>query len=417
MYVELITIGDELLLGFTIDTNAAFIARELAAIGVEIARHGTVGDDAEMIASAVREALERTGAVITTGGLGPTSDDKTRPAIAELLGRAMREDAEIVQQLERRFTQLGYPMPQTNRAQALVPEGARLLRNRHGTAPGLWMEDERGRWVVMLPGVPREMRGMMRDELLPLLSERVGENPPVLLSRTLRTTGIGESALAELLGEHARQVDGMAVASLPGWEGTDLRITAHGLPAAVADAKLAAGIATLRARVERYVYGQGSADLAALVLDLCRSRRLRVATAESCTGGMLGERITAVPGSSDVYLGGVIAYANDAKVKELGVDPHAMAQQGAVSEIVARQMAAGICSRFGTEIGVGITGIAGPDGGTAEKPVGTVWIAVQNQGAPATLGRVYVGDRDEIRRRACQSALDLIRRPLAGLPT
>lgn len=416
MRVELITIGDELLLGFTIDTNAAYIAREMAAVGVEIVRRTTVGDDADSIAAAVREALDRAGAVITTGGLGPTSDDMTRPAIAALFGRAMREDAEIVRELERRFAQVGYPMPPNNRAQAMVPEGARVLRNRHGTAPGIWLDDERGRWVAMFPGVPRELRGMVRDELTPLMLERVGESAPVVLSQTLRTTGIGESALAELLGEHARQVEGLPVASLPGWEGTDLRITARGLPLAQAEAKLAAGIATLRARAERYVYGEGNADLAALVIELCRARRLRVATAESCTGGMLGERITAVSGSSDVYLGGVVAYANDVKVRELGVEARAIADEGAVSETVARQMAAGICARFGTEIGIGITGIAGPDGGSADKPVGTVWIAIQVSGQLSALGRVYVGDREEIRRRACQSALDLTRRALESLP-
>lgn len=414
MRIEVITIGDELLLGFSIDTNGAQIARTLAALGVEVVRRSTVGDEADEIVRVVREALDRTGAVITTGGLGPTADDLTKPAIASLFGRELYLDEDILHRIEERFRAFGYrgPMPPGNRQQAFIPEGARILRNDHGTAPGIWLEDERGRWVAMLPGVPREMNGMVADVLMPLLRERVGEDPAVVLSRTLRTTGIGESALAELLGDYARQVEGLSVAYLPGWQGTDLRLTARGVSAAKARALLDAASARLCERAGRHVYAEDDTDLAAVVLALCREASLNIATAESCTGGMLGARLTAIPGSSDVYRGGVVVYANELKIALLGVEEEDLRRHGAVSEEVATSMARGARTRLSAQIGIAITGVAGPGGGTPEKPVGTVWIAVDFGGSVRTHGRVLIGDREEIRRRACQAALDMVRRGL-----
>ena len=416
MQIELLTIGDELLLGFTVDTNAAFLARTLAEIGVEIVHRSTVGDDADRIAAAVAEAIERTGAVITTGGLGPTADDRTRPAIAKLFGRELVRDDRIVAQIQQRFWRLNVAqMPATNIVQAMVPAGARVLDNRHGTAPGLFLDDARGRWVVMLPGVPREMRGMTVDTVVPLVRELVGDAPSIVVSRTLRTTGIGESALAERLGDLAREVDGMPLAFLPGWEGVDLRLTSRGHTAAEAQAELDAAARMLRDVAGPIVYGEQGDDLASLVIAMCRDRALRIATAESCTGGLLGARITQIPGSSDVYAGGIIAYANEVKVAQLGVRDATLATHGAVSEEVAREMAEGVQRTLGTSIGVGITGIAGPGGGSPEKPVGTVWLAVSGIGDTRSLGRVYVGDREEIRLRATQASLDLVRRALGSL--
>jgi nicotinamide-nucleotide amidase len=411
--VEVITIGDELLLGFTIDTNAAYLARELAGIGVEIVRRSTVGDTAGAIAAAVGEALDRTGAVITTGGLGPTSDDLTKPSIAALFGRAMRLDEAILAQLAERWARRGLPLPlpAPNRQQAMIPDGARILVNRHGSAPGIWLEDERHRWVAMLPGVPREMRGMLGDELLPVLMTRHGgSSAGVVRSRTVRTTGIAESTLAERLGDLAGGIDGMPLAYLPGVDGVDLRLTARGVAADRAESALAAGEAALRDRIGgQYVYGVGDQDLAGIVLDLCRSRRLRIAVAESCTGGLLGGRLTAIPGSSDVFWGGVIAYDNSVKTDVLGVDASVLERAGAVSNEVADQMAAGVRARMGTEIGVAITGIAGPGGGTPEKPVGTVSIGWSGAVDRRSVQTRLFGDRDEVRHRATQAALNGLR--------
>jgi len=417
--VELITIGDELLLGFTIDTNAAHISRTLAASGVEIVRRTTVGDEAEKIAQAVREALERTAAVITTGGLGPTSDDLTKPAIAKIFGREMKLDEALLAKLEERW-RTRFPnsrFPATNRVQAEIPDGARILTNRHGTAPGIWLEDDKGRWVAMMPGVPREMRGMLAEELLPAIKSRARGEESVVLSRTLRTTGIAESAIAELLGPSflgAPNTDlgSLPLAYLPGVAGVDLRVTAKGLPRAHAEKLVSEAIVKLKTRVAAYAYGEDDADLAAVVLEQCRALEYKLAVAESCTGGMLGERLTNIPGSSDVFLGGVIAYHNDVKENLLGVRTEDLEQYGAVSERVASQMASGVREKFGADVGVSVTGIAGPGGGTAEKPVGLVWIAVHASEVKARRFHV-VGDRAEIRQRAAQAALEMVRRALS----
>lgn len=420
LQVELITIGDELLLGFTIDTNAAHIARTLAASGVEIVRRTTVGDDAEIIARAVREALDRTGAVITTGGLGPTSDDLTKPAIAKIFGREMKLDEAFASRLEDRW-RARFPntrFPATNRTQAEIPEGARILTNRHGTAPGIWLEDEKGRWVAMMPGVPREMRGMLAEELLPAIRARAKGEESVVLSGTLRTTGIAESAIAELLGPAflggpETELGSLPLAFLPGIAGVDLRVTAKGLPRARAEKLVEEAIVKLKGRVSAYAYGEDDADLAAVVLEQCRTSGYKLAVAESCTGGMLGERLTSVPGSSDVFLGGVIAYHNDVKLSLLGVRAEDLERYGAVSEQVALQMASGVRQKLGADVGVSVTGIAGPGGGTAEKPVGLVWIAVHGSEPKARRFHV-VGDRAEIRQRAAQAALEMVRRALSN---
>lgn len=414
MQIELLTIGDELLLGFTIDTNAAYLARTLAAIGVEIVHRTTVGDDAEQIAAAVSEAIERTGAVITTGGLGPTADDRTRPVIAKLFGRELVLDDAIVEQIRSRFNRIGVgTMPASNVVQAMVPSGARVLTNNHGTAPGLWIEDSKGRWVAMLPGVPREMRGLTNDSILPILRERIGAAPGAIISRTVRTCGIGESALAERLGDLGKSVNDMPVAFLPGWPGVDLRVTSRTLAPDAAVRALDDAERELRSVAGQVVYGTESDDMAELVIDMCRERGYSIAVAESCTGGLLGARLTAISGSSDVFHGGVIAYENSVKTKLLGVSDVSLSTRGAVSEEVAREMAEGGMKALGTTIGIAITGIAGPGGGTPEKPVGTVWIAVAGLGETRALGRTFIGDREEIRLRATQASLDLVRRAMA----
>jgi nicotinamide-nucleotide amidase len=414
--IEIITIGDELLLGFTVDTNAAYAARRLADIGIVVARRTTVGDDLTGIETAVRAALDRTGAVLTSGGLGPTSDDMSKPAVARVFGRELQLDEEQLRRIEERWRKrFGGPLPATNRAQAFMPVGAEKLQNNHGSAPGVWLQDDAGRWVAMLPGVPREMRGMLDDTLIPRL--RATSTGRVVRSRTLRTTGVPESALAELVRAMQPGLE-LPLAYLPSAEGVDLRLTSRELQSHQADALLEAQARRLTDALGAAIYDDGAnsgqSDLAALVLDACRHRGLTLAVAESCTGGLLGARLTAIPGSSDVVLGGVIAYANAVKTDVLGVDLAALERDGAVSESVVLGMAAGARRVTRADVGVAITGIAGPTGGTADKPVGTVWIATDVQGRTASRRLNLIGDRDEIRVRAAQSALALVRASLPG---
>lgn len=412
MDLELVTIGTELLLGFTVDTNGAEIGRALAAAGVRVVRRTSVGDDGDTVAAAVREALARTGAVLCTGGLGPTRDDVTKRSVAALFGRPLRFDDAIWAELEARLARLGRRPAAANRCQAEVPEGAVVLPNRWGTAPGLWLEGEPG-LVVLLPGVPREMRGLLEHEVLPRLTRR-GDASATIRSRQLRTTGIAESSLAELVAGAEEALAPLTLAYLPGVEGVDLRLTAWHLPADEADRRLGEGLAWLRARAGRHAYAEGDDDLALVVLERLRARGWSLGVAESCTGGMLGARLTAIAGSSDVFMGGTIAYANRVKEAALGVPPGALAAHGAVSEPVARAMAEGARARHGVDCALAITGIAGPGGGTAEKPVGTIWLACATPEGTRAERIAVPGNRDEIRRRGAQAALYLLWRELGA---
>ena len=421
MNLEVLTIGTELLLGHTIDTNAAELGRALAAAGVEIVRHTTVSDRPAAIRDAVADALARTGAVLTTGGLGPTRDDMTKRVVAELWQRPLELDPVALEALELRFKRLGrWPMPAANRTQAEVPRGATVLPNPRGTAPGLWLEDAAtNRLVILLPGVPSEMRGLLVEEVLPRLVARQqraaggqGTPPRVVLSRTLRTTGVPESALAERVEPVEEGLGPLTLAYLPSEAGVDLRLTAWALEPGEAEQRLREGIGRLRDLLGLHCYGEEQADLAAVVLEAVRRRRGHLAVAESCTGGLLGERLTAVPGASDVFVGGVVAYADRIKTELLGVPEAVLAQHGAVSEETVRAMVVGAQRAFLADCAAGVTGIAGPDGGTPEKPVGTVWLAAAAGANIRAVRRMFPGDRGEIRARAAQAALDLLRRLL-----
>ncbi|HVH67753.1 MAG TPA: competence/damage-inducible protein A [Gemmatimonadales bacterium] len=413
MKLEVVTIGTELLLGHTVDTNAAELGRALAAAGAEITRHTTVADRPEAIRAAVAEALERTGFVITTGGLGPTRDDMTKTVIAELVGKPLTLDEPLLASLEARFARMNRPMPASNRTQAEIPTGATILPNPRGTAPGLWIEDDRGRVAVLLPGVPREMRGLLVEELVPRLVQRQGDARAVVLSRTVRTTGIPESALAERVGEIEPEIAPLTLAYLPSVEGVDLRVTAWRLEPAEAAARLTSVVDRLAAAAGEHAYGTDDVDLAAVVLDRLRVGRHRLGVAESCTGGLVAERITNIPGASDTFIGGVVAYADVVKTAALKVPLEILEAYGAVSEETVRAMAEGAQRLFSADCTIAVTGIAGPGGGTPEKPVGTVWLAARVHTTTRAVKRVLPGDRREIRARAAQGGLDLLRRLLA----
>jgi nicotinamide-nucleotide amidase len=416
MDIELVTIGTELLLGFTVDTNGAEIARGLAGLGVRVTRRTAVADSPEAIRAAVGEALRRTGAVLTTGGLGPTRDDISKQVVAELFGAPLRFDESVWQHLVERFRRFGRVPVESNRGQAEVPEGAVVLRNRWGTAPGLWLSGPPG-IAIMLPGVPYEMRMLLEHEVLPRLA--AAATGGVIRSLLVRTTGIPESTLAERMGEIERDISPLSLAYLPGIEGVDLRISAWKLPPDEADRRLREAAELVAARAGSHAYGLGDDDLAGVVLQAARDRGLTIGTAESCTGGLLGGRLTDIPGSSSVYRGGVVCYANELKTSLLGVPPATLDTYGAVSEPVALAMAEGAVARLGVDVAVSVTGIAGPGGGSADKPVGTVWIGIAGAHGPSARRTVLGGGRHEVRARAAQAALYLVLRRLratAGEP-
>jgi competence/damage-inducible protein CinA-like protein len=415
MDLELVTIGTELLLGFTLDTNSAEIGRALAAQGIRLPRRTSVSDRADDIREAVGAALLRTGAVLTTGGLGPTSDDVTKQTVAELFGIPVVFDDSLWQGLLERYARYRRTPTANNRSQAEIPEGAVVLPNRWGSAPGLWLEGAAG-LVIMLPGVPVEMRNLLHHEVLPRLSRRVGASEGVIRSGTVRTTGIAESALAERLGDIEARLAPLTLAYLPGVTSVDLRVTAWDLPAAEADARISEALELLEARAGESAYGRDDTDLAAVLLAEARRRGCRIGVAESCTGGLVGGRLTAVPGSSEVFVGGIIAYANEIKREVLGVDAAIIEAHGAVSEPVAVALAHGAAARLGADVTVAVTGIAGPDGGTADKPVGLVCFGFHIRGHEDGMQRILFGDRKEIRARAAQMALFELLRRLRSLP-
>ena len=417
MQAEILTIGTELVLGFTVNGNAAVMGSLLAGAGISVRRVTSVTDEPDLIEDAVRAALERSGTVIVSGGLGPTKDDLTRESVARVFGKPLRRDEALVERLRGWYRGRGIQnMPEANLVQADVPEGATVIENKLGTAPGLWIEDD-GKVAILLPGVPKELKALMVDEVVPRLLGRTNgqtHGRTVTKSLTIRTTGIGESAIADILGEYQGHIGNTTLAFLPSTSGTDLRLTAWSVADDQADAVLRKAGDWIRGKMEPRVYGENDEDLAAVVLDLVRERGGKLAVAESCTGGLIGARLTAIPGASKVFVGGVVAYDNDVKLQFLGVSADDLARFGAVSEPVARQMARGVARATGADTAIAITGIAGPDGGTAEKPVGTVWIAIVWKDTERVFTATLPGDREDVRSRAAQYALDWLRRVILG---
>lgn len=408
---ELVTVGTELLLGETIDTNAAHVGRVFADHGLRVVRRATVGDMIAQVRDAVGQALDRTGLVLVTGGLGPTRDDVTREAVSALLDMPLEFDEAVWHELVTRWRRLGRAISESNRSQAMVPRGGTVLPNRWGSAPGLWLDSPRG-LVILLPGVPLELHGLLEEQVLPRLTERLGLL--AIRSRVLRTAGVPESQLGEILGPLEERIAPVTLAYLPDQTGVDLRLTAWEVEGNDVEGRLDAAESVIREAAGKWIYGTGTTDLAAVLIDALRERKLTLATAESCTGGMVGARITSIAGSSDVYLGGAVSYANDAKATLLGVPPDLIERHGAVSEVTARAMAAGIAERLGADCAIAVTGIAGPGGGSEEKPVGTVWFAWK-VGHLIEARRVgFPGDRGQVRARATQAGILGLLRRVAG---
>lgn len=412
----LVTVGDELLHGETVDSNAAWLGRSLSELGLAVVRRYTVGDDVADIREAVRQGLHIGDLVVLTGGLGPTADDVTRSAVAAELGTPLRMDPGMLETLRERFRRFGYDeMPESNASQAEVPEGAEVLPNPRGTAPGLLLTAPGGGMVVLLPGVPSEMKGLFTEELAPRLEERFGHRLRPVRHRLLHTTGIAESALSDRVQAALPDDTGpVRVAFLPRSTGVDLRLTVRGVrDPAEAARHLDRVEEALSDLLEPYRYeAERSGDLVEAVSAALVAAGHLLATAESCTGGLVAKRMTDHAGSSAVFAGGVVAYADPVKESLLGVDPAVIRREGAVSEPVARQMAVGAARALGVECGIGITGVAGPGGGTAEKPVGLVWYAAVVRDRVEARRTVFPGDREAVRERSAQAALALLLRLL-----
>lgn len=418
MVVEIINTGSELMLGRVLNTHQQWLCRELADLGLLVTRQVAIPDTPQDISTAIAEALEHADLVFTTGGLGPTSDDLTRDKIAELLGRKLYQDEASLRKIEAYFTSRNRATPPSTLVQAMVPEGAIVLPNAHGTAPGLAIEvpstagrrSERPSWIIMLPGPPRELRPMFRDSVVPLL-ERIFPHRPPYICHNLRTTGIGESLVEELIAKPLQPYleSGLQIGYCARTGQVDVRLSAQGVSAAELVEKAESVVKEL---VGPHLCSIGDEDIEAVVVRLMIAQQKTLALAESCTGGFIAHRITNVPGCSAVFLAGYVTYSNLAKEQAIGVDKSLLEQHGAVSEPVAAAMAEGALARAGADYALAVTGIAGPSGGSREKPVGTVFIALAGGGPTVVFRNLNNFDRETFKYATSQQALDLLRRRL-----
>lgn len=404
MKAELVFVGTELLLGQILNTNAQYLSRRLADLGVDNYYQVVVGDNWERLAGTLRHALERSDLVITSGGLGPTMDDITKEVAAEVLGLPLELHQPSLDHIASFFHHRGRAMTENNRKQAMMPLGARVLANPVGTAPGMVAEKD-GKAIAVMPGPPNEMQPMFESGVVPYILEKTGGRPQVLVAKTLRFSGIGESTLeAKLTDLIANQTD-PTVAPYAKLGEVHLRIATKAATREEGLRKLEPLEAEITARASQYLYGHDAEPLEGAVGRLLRQAGQTLAVAESCSGGFLAKRLTDLPGSSDYFLLGAVTYANEAKERVLGVPVEVLAEHGAVSEPVARAMAEGVRRLAGSDWALSITGIAGPGGGTPGKPVGTVWFGLAGpQGTEVWTDQLW-GSRDDIRRRSAQAAL------------
>jgi nicotinamide-nucleotide amidase len=419
MIFELINTGSELMLGRVLNTHQQWLCRQLADLGWVVSRQVAVSDEGAAIQAAAREAFARADVIIATGGLGPTSDDITRDLVAQLLGKKLMEDPVVLSHISSFFELRKRPMPERVRVQALVPEGSIVLQNAYGTAPGLAMElkpnpfrpTEQASWLVMLPGPPRELRPMFQEQVLPLF-RRILPEPGGFVCRTLRVTGIGESMVEEkVAGPLQALVDAgleLGYCARPGQ--VDVRLVARGPKAEqiVTEAQ-----AIVSHELPDQIYTNDEEEIEAVIVRLMTEKKKTLALAESCTGGCIANRVTDVPGASAVLLAGIVSYSNQAKEKFLGVRADTLAEHGAVSEAVAREMAEGVREQTNADYAISVTGIAGPSGGTPGKPVGTVFIGLAGPFKTIVIKNLNPWDRETFKQVTAQQALELLRRKIA----
>ncbi len=406
---ELVSTGAELLNGRTLNRHAQTLGSELEQFGLELVRDTTVPDQMESIEEAVRGALSRVDLVIVSGGLGPTSDDVTRNAVGKIFGAKLVMDEATRQKIVERYARTGKPMNQAVELHAMVLDGATVLQNSAGLAPGERIERD-GKTVFLLPGPPHEFHAVLSEQVMPWIAAHP-EFKTLWETRVFQVCGIGESDIVSILEPKGFPGDGVEVAYCAAPGRVEVRLRA---PPRLADA-VERATALVRERLGPHVFAEERVDLEVVVGRMLAKRNATLSTAESCTGGLIGHRITNVPGSSVYFLGGVLAYANESKARELGVSERSLAQHGAVSKEVAQQMAEGVRARFGSDYGLGVTGIAGPSGGTPEKPVGWVCFAVADARGCVAREQRFNGAREIVKAWSAQMSLDLLRRRLAGI--
>lgn len=414
MNAHIITIGDEILIGQTLNTNAAYIGSKLVDIQIYVKKSSVVSDVEEEILKEFKQCWENNDLVIATGGLGPTHDDITRQCVVKFFNTELMRNNEVLEDIKTMFAKKGREVTKINEGQALVPKIAKVIRNSHGTAPGFWIEKKNKIFVVM-PGVPIEMQEMMENFVLSSLKEKLQNPKEISLRKTLQTTGIPESTLFEKLGNLEELLDGAKLAFLPSQYGVKLRITAKEKTEDEAKNKITEVEQRIRSKVGRFIYSREDESLEEVVARLLKERGLTISLAESCTGGGLANELTNVSGASAYFERGIVSYSNASKVEILKVLEDTIAEYGAVSLEVARQMAEGVKSISGTDLGVSITGIMGPTGATTDKPVGLVYIGLCDDKVCTAKEFTFGDDRIINKQKTIQAALDMIRKYLLGI--
>ena len=404
---ELLTIGDEILYGQIVDTNSQWMSVELDKIGVKVIRKTTVGDAEDEILTAFAEAEKRADVILITGGLGPTSDDMTKPLLAKYFNCGLKINEEALAEVTEFFKSRGRELTELNRQQAALPTACEKITNPVGTAPGMWFK--KGDKVFMsMPGVPHEMKKMMTEQVLPRIAKKY--QLPVIHHKVIRTIGIGESFLAEKISDWEQSLpDHIKLAYLPSLGEVKLRLTSFGNSLAQLESESNALTEKLQERISQFIYGFGEESIEVVVGKILREKKLTLSVAESCTGGYLSHLITSVPGSSEYFLGSMVPYAYEIKMRQLGVKPETLENYGAVSEPTIIEMANIVRAKFNTDIGVATSGIAGPGGATPDKPVGTVWIAFSDKHHTVTKKLQLSQDRTINIRMASMAVLNLIR--------
>lgn len=410
MHAEIIAVGSELLTPFRLDTNSLYLTDQLERLGIAVTQKTVVGDTLENLQRVFAEALHRAELVIGIGGLGPTQDDRTREAVAELLGRKLERVDEIVALMEERFRARGKKMPEVNLRQAMVPEGADWLPNENGTAPGLWITTEREKTLVLLPGPGRELKPMFEEHCLPRLRQQAPKH--AFASKVLKVVGLTESEVEERIAPIYRDYDNPVTTVLAEPGQIEIHLRAGGGDTAEALRSVEALADKLDHELGDAIFSRGPESLEQVVGMYLMMRGATLAVAESCTGGLIGKRLTDVPGSSHYFVGGIVSYSDKLKKKLVGISDTVLKRKGAVSAETAEALAKNVRRRTGAVLGLAVTGIAGPDGGTPDKPVGTVYISLADAHRTKTEKHRFLGDRERIRWQASQAALNLVRRKL-----